>query len=100
MTDRKVCCAPGRDEEDGIDVSCGLLPHGPETDHYAVIIGRYLREPIGEMWWAAAPAEPHERILQIIADTVNEAKDSDGIGLNDVVARLSAEGFTRPSDGP
>ncbi|MFF4205524.1 hypothetical protein ACFYZ8_33300 [Streptomyces sp. NPDC001668] len=100
MTDRTVCGAPGRDEEEGNDVSCDLEPHGPETDHHAVIIGQYLREPIGEMWWPVAPPEPHERILRIISDIVNDANDSGGIGLDDLVARLAAEGFALPPDGP
>ncbi|PRH76777.1 hypothetical protein C6N75_23800 [Streptomyces solincola] len=96
MSAKNVCGAPGREEEEGIDVACGLEPHGPDTDHHAVIIGRYIREPIGEMSWPVAPPEPHERILRIIAETVTEATEGDGADLEDLVRRLEAEGFTLP----
>ncbi|MFD9248312.1 hypothetical protein [Streptomyces bottropensis] len=104
MTDSKVCGAPGRDEEEGIDVTCDRKPHGPEQDHHAEIIGPYIREPIGEMWWPVnppvPPLEPHERLLQIIADTVAEATEGDGADLEDLVRRLEEEGFTLPPPTP
>ncbi|MFJ5142981.1 hypothetical protein [Streptomyces sp. NPDC088707] len=96
MSDRKVCGAPGREEEEGIDVTCDLEPHGPGTDHHAVLIGRYVREPIGETWWPVGPPEPHERILRIIADVVHEATAGDGADLGDLVRLLESEGFTLP----
>ncbi|AWI32633.1 hypothetical protein [Streptomyces tirandamycinicus] len=92
-----LCGAPGRDEEEGIDVTCDLAPHGPDERHHAVLIGPYTREPIGEMWWPnPEPAPPHEVILRLIAEHVTESNNVGGLDVNDLVTDLERAGFTLP----
>ncbi|MEU3501593.1 hypothetical protein ABZ726_12725 [Streptomyces hundungensis] len=91
MEEQHLCGAPGRDNDTGTDVTCGLPPHPSKEPHHARYFGLYLKTCELE-WTDPEPAS----ILRIVAEYVTESNDVGGLDANELVARLDAAGFTLP----